>query len=505
MHSCHQSRIFAAALRLAHSVAPWTAVAVASLALAAASCGRATGQDNGRPDGSATSNDAGGLGGGSGTDGGACSDHAQGCACSSIGATVACWTGAPGDRGTGMCKDGTQTCQGQGEFSGIWGPCEGEVLTCGTTGGGAASSECGQVALGGDGSICRLTSTGGVKCQSPAAGIQPAPGDFAGIPAPPMLSDTRCIGGGEAFLCALSTTGAVRCWGQLNYKGGDPVSGDAPIAGLESGVAELAVGEEHACARMTTGAVKCFGHSGEVNSTPDGVSFSLTPTDVVGLGPDVKAIASGDGFSCALLASGSVQCWGNNTAGELGNGTKTASATPVNVIGLPAPAVAISASGASTACALLQTHKVMCWGNAADPPPGFVAGKFEDGHMLPPALTPVEVSGFAADVVALTTGGENGSVCALLQSGGVQCRGLGYLGDGHDFEVSAAAVGVVGMATATEVKSNDATTCARLTNGSVQCWGGLYVSGTAPQGLSCTTYPGFPTYCTALVPYDIGL
>ena len=53
----------------------------------------------------------------------------EGCPCSSPDATISCWTGPAEDRGVGTCKDGTRTCQG-GEFTG-WGPCTGEVLTCG--------------------------------------------------------------------------------------------------------------------------------------------------------------------------------------------------------------------------------------------------------------------------------------------------------------------------------------------------------------------------------------
>jgi len=59
----------------------------------------------------------------------------QGCPCATAGQTVACWTGPAASRGTGLCQDGTQTCvAGQGEVGqSTWGPCTGEVLTCGPT------------------------------------------------------------------------------------------------------------------------------------------------------------------------------------------------------------------------------------------------------------------------------------------------------------------------------------------------------------------------------------
>ena len=43
-------------------------------------------------------------------------------------------------------------------------------------------------------------------------------------------------------------------------------------------------------------------------------------------------ITAGAGHTCALLADHTIQCWGGNGYGQLGNGTTTNSATPVTVI-----------------------------------------------------------------------------------------------------------------------------------------------------------------------------
>jgi alpha-tubulin suppressor-like RCC1 family protein len=43
-------------------------------------------------------------------------------------------------------------------------------------------------------------------------------------------------------------------------------------------------------------------------------------------------LAAGYVHTCALLDDGSGQCWGYNTDGEFGDGTKTTSATPVRVV-----------------------------------------------------------------------------------------------------------------------------------------------------------------------------
>ena len=50
----------------------------------------------------------------------------EGCGCE-IGSTQACYRGSAESRGIGLCQDGTQPCQGDGEFS-HWGECVGDIV-----------------------------------------------------------------------------------------------------------------------------------------------------------------------------------------------------------------------------------------------------------------------------------------------------------------------------------------------------------------------------------------
>jgi hypothetical protein len=72
------------------------------------------------------------------------------------------------------------------------------------------------------------------------------------------------------------------------------------------------------------------------------------------------AIAAGGHHSCVLLG-GSVACWGDNAAGELGDGTTTSSPIPVAVRGI-STAVSITA-GYFHSCATLRDGRTVCWGD----------------------------------------------------------------------------------------------------------------------------------------------
>lgn len=114
----------------------------------------------------------------------------------------------------------------------------------------------------------------------------------------------------------------------------------------------IAVGLNHSCALTRTGGVKCWGdnRSGQLgNGTTIG---SRTPVDVTGLAPGVLKISAGQVSTCVLTRSHGVKCWGDNTSGQLGNGTTISSPTPVDVMGLASGVEAV-AVGWRHACALL--------------------------------------------------------------------------------------------------------------------------------------------------------
>ena len=296
---------------------------------------------------------------------------------------------------------------------------------------------------------------------------------YADVP----LAGVSAMAAGQFHTCALTSGGGVKCWGR-NEDGqlGDGTAttqltvGD--VVGLTSGVSAIAAGSAHTCALTSGGGVKCWGNNSAGQLGDGTTTRRLTVVDVVGLTSGVRAIAAGGygGHTCALTSGGGVKCWGNNSAGQLGDGTTTPRLTAVDVVGLTSGVRAIAAGFWHT-CALTTGGGVKCWG-------AYESGGL--GYGTPtPHLTAVDVTGLTGGVSAIATGYSH--TCALTSGGGVKCWGAnrsGQLGDGTTTPRRTAA-DVVGLTSGVSAIAAGASHTCALTSGSgVKCWGdvwGIYV------------------------------
>ncbi len=237
----------------------------------------------------------------------------------------------------------------------------------------------------------------------------------------------------------------------------------------------VVVSQAHACALLNGGSLQCWGYN-DAGELGDGTtSNSSVPVPVSNISSAV-AVSVGSVFdddTCALLSGGTIQCWGANNFGQLGDGTTTSSSLPVTVPGVT-NAVAVATADCQT-CALLSGGTIQCWGDNS-------AGELGNGTTTS-SFVPVPVSGIA-NSVAIVANSSNRSTCAILSGGTVQCWGGnfdGVLGNGTTTD-SSVLVPVSGITNATALATNDYDTCALLSDGTVQCWGqnkwGLLGNGT---------------------------
>lgn len=222
----------------------------------------------------------------------------------------------------------------------------------------------------------------------------PVPVDTSGVLAGKTLTQ---ISAGDGQACAVSDDGGVYCWG-TDWE-------PAAMAGVLTGKAatQVDVGASHACAVADQKAY-CWGSNGSGQLGNGSTVDSATPVAVETTGVlsgVVTQVAAGNGHSCAL-SGGDAFCWGDNNAGQLGNGTNTQHSSPVAVSksgALLGKTVTQIAAGDFNTCAV-ASGKAYCWGGNTD-------GQLGDGTTTN-SNVPIEVNTSAVlpdkDVVQVASG-----------------------------------------------------------------------------------------------------
>jgi len=276
---------------------------------------------------------------------------------------------------------------------------------------------------------------------------------------------------GGAHSCVLRADGNVACWG-WNLAG---QAGFGPeVRWLPADVAgvidadEVSAGAAHTCVR-TGGAVRCFGN-GTAGELGDGMLLdAIEPVSVLSAEGEalsgIAQISAGAAHTCAVTDDGRVLCWGRNDAGQLGDGGTTDRSMAVQALISGARSVS---AGLRHTCAVTALGTVRCWGANE-------SGQLGTG--LPdPSPSPVDVVGID-DAIAVGVGRRH--TCALRMGGTVACWGAnesGQLGDGTTGPSPVPVpVAQVSGATALAVAGAGTHACAIADgaggSGAVWCWG----------------------------------
>jgi alpha-tubulin suppressor-like RCC1 family protein len=192
----------------------------------------------------------------------------------------------------------------------------------------------------GENDTCALLVDGTVACWGENEHGQLGNGTTNPSSTPRLVRDmsrATDISASGTYACSLVSGATVQCWGSLAI---DTLAGDAstspppvtsPVAMPDlSEITDVVAGVVHACVLHVGGTVECWGANDSGQLGDSRFTRSTTPLVVPNL-TDATAIAVGYAHTCALRSSGAVECWGDNKSGQLGNGTFARSATPTRV------------------------------------------------------------------------------------------------------------------------------------------------------------------------------
>jgi alpha-tubulin suppressor-like RCC1 family protein len=297
-----------------------------------------------------------------------------------------------------------------------------------------------------------------------------------------VCNHTACIGptgitAGGFHSCLLLKDGTAACWGGNSY--GELGNGNytlfgvpvpAAVAGL-TGAESISAGATFTCAMLTDRTVKCWGDNSTGQLGNGTKTASALPVPVLNL-MGVTSLSTGYGYACAVVSGGTAKCWGDNSSGQLGDRSTSPSSIPIEVKGLTG--IAEIAAGFNSTCALLLDGTVKCWGDNSFGQLGIGTGTASS--------TPVQVLnissatgifGFYSANPAFTSSDQDSTFCASLSDGSAECWGssaLGATGAGTDGLTQARPIAVKGALGVLQIAGGQHFACA-TTSGGVSCWG----------------------------------
>ena len=281
---------------------------------------------------------------------------------------------------------------------------------------------------------------------------------------------------GETHTCALDEEKELLCWGsntqlRLGHTAGvayypHRYTGNSEV--YDQPLATISAGGAHTCAIRMDASTWCWG-LGNYGQIGDGIIYaSGTTPKQVQFENNLTAISisAGNSHTCAIMSDDSMYCWGFNDRGQLGIGNNTNQLLPTKVL-LPAGRTALAISlGYTQTCAILDDYSINCWGNNG-------AGQIGDGTTADRNSPSSVILSGINDPIQIAVGFE--STCALFDDGSIQCWGnnnYGQLGIGSTTQSnSPQTLNSISHLEATSIQVGTYFACALFHDGAPRCWG----------------------------------